>query len=291
MKNLHVWSDGQFLQMDKAKTELLAHGLHYGTGVFEGIRSYPTAQGPAIFRLDDHMRRFSAGAEVLAMEVDVDAIGQGALGLLRLNDQQSAYVRPLSFFETGGLGLDVDCLQVRSMVATLPWKSHLGDADEELGVKLTASSRHRTPATSVPPLKLCGNYVNSILAKLEATRRGFDEALFLDRDGFVCEATGENVFMVKNGKITAVEHCDALAGITRATGLTLTGAESRAVHVSELKEADEVFLTGTSAEVARVSEFDGRVYEQNSVTKEVATLYQDVVHGRSRHSDQWLTWA
>jgi branched-chain amino acid aminotransferase len=291
MRNLQVWSDGELLEMDSAKTELLAHGLHYGTGVFEGIRAYPTAKGPAIFRLADHMKRFAAGADALQMTVDVDAIGQGALELLRVNDQQSAYVRPLSFYETGGLGLDVGCLKVRSMVATLPWKSHLGDADEDTGVKLTVASRRRTPATSVPPLKLCGNYVNSILAKLEATKKGFDEALFVDDDGFVCEATGENVFLVKDGTITAVEHRDALPGITRATILTLTDAQSRAVHVSELRDADEVFLTGTSAEVARVSEFDGRVFEKNDVTKAVAELYQEVVHGRTRFSEQWLTWA
>jgi branched-chain amino acid aminotransferase len=291
MSCLTVWVDGEFLPVDDTRASLMAHGLHYGTGVFEGIRCYPTERGPAIFRLDDHMRRFAAGADALAMSVDTQALGDAALELLRRNEQASAYIRPLAYFESGGLALDVDPLTPRAFVTTLPWKSHLGDAANNVGVRLRTSSHRRTPAAAVPPLKLCGNYVNSILAKLESTRAGYDEALFVDDDGYVCEATGENVFMVKGGRVTAVEHRDALSGITKATVISLTGADSRPVHMDELRDADEVFLTGTSAEVAWVSEFDAHRYGQSVATREIAMLYQDVVHGRRSQHEEWLTWA
>ncbi len=291
MSSLTVWVDGEFLSVDDTRASLMAHGLHYGTGVFEGIRAYDTNRGPAIFRLDDHMARFSAGADALAMNVDVKAMGQASLELLRRNGQSTAYVRPLSYFESGGLALDVAPLTPKSFVTTLPWKSHLGDAADDTGVKLRTSSHRRTPAAAVPALKLCGNYVNSIIAKLESTRAGYDEALFIDDDGYVCEATGENVFMVKGGRVTAVDHHDALSGITKASVMTLTGAESRRVHRDELLDADEVFLTGTSAEVAWVSEFDGRQFARNVATREIAMLYQDVVHGRRPEHESWLTWA
>lgn len=285
-----VWMDGEYLPLDNTQASLMAHGLHYGTGVFEGIRCYPTDHGPAIFRLDAHMDRFAAGADALAMSVDVKEMGEAALELLRRNQQSAAYVRPLAYFERGGLALDVDPLTPRSFVATLPWKSHLGDAAGETGVSLRTSSFRRTPAAAVPPLKLCGNYVNSILAKLEATRAQYDEALFIDADGYVCEATGENVFMVKNGTVTAVEHPDALNGITRASVMELVSAESRPVHVDELREADEIFLTGTSAEVARVARFDDREFRRSVVSREIALLYQDVVHGRRPEYHHWLSW-
>ncbi len=291
MKDLIVWVDGQSYSHEMPQASLMAHGLHYGTGVFEGIRCYPTDRGPAIFRLDAHMTRFAAGADALSMPVDVDEMGAAALELLRRNDQQAAYIRPISYYDRGGLSLDVDQLVPRSVVATLPWTSHLGDAAQSVGVKLRTGSVRRTSAKAVPPLKLTGNYTNSILAKLEATRANYDEALFTDERGMVCEATGENVFMVNNGQITAVAHPDALPGITRATVMALTGAEERPVSLDELRQADEVFLTGTSAEVAWVAKLDGREFEQNKTSQEVARLYQDVVHGRDSSFNDWLTWA
>ena len=250
-----------------------------------------TDHGPAIFRLDAHMTRFAAGAAALSMSVDIEKMGAAALELLRRNDQQSAYIRPISYYDRGGLSLDVDQLETRSVVATLPWTSHLGDSAQHAGVKLRTGSIRRTSSQAVPPLKLTGNYVNSILAKLEATRADYDEALFTDDQGMVCEATGENVFMINNGRITAVAHPDALPGITRATVMELTGAEERSVSLDELRQADEVFLTGTSAEVAWVSKLDGRHFEKKSISLDVARLYQDVVHGRDLSHRNWLTWA
>lgn len=289
MSELTVWVDGQFTTMNHAKASLMSHGLHYGTGVFEGIRCYETDKGPAIFRLQDHLDRFAAGTDALGMTVDVQSLGKAALELIRRNKQAAAYVRPLSFFELGGLGLDTAPLTPRSLVATIPWSNHLGNA-AEVGLKMKTVSVRRTPADAVPPLKLCGNYVNSILAKREAYQEGFDEALFIDHDGYVVEATGENVFLVHDSKIVAVDHADALKGITRQTIIDLYDVEVRPVHLDELLSADEVFLTGTSAEVTWVSALDGVVYTHNPVTRCVAERYADVVHGRATDCHEWLTW-
>ena len=285
----YIWVDGELVAHDTVHASLLAHGLHYGTGVFEGIRCYPTDRGPAIFRLDAHMARFKAGTEALAMSVNVDDLGRAALELIKKNDHSSAYIRPISYYESGGLALDVAPLKQRSVVATMAWRSHLGDAADHAGVSLRTSPYRRISAKSVPPLKLCGNYVNSILAKLEATRAGYEEALFIDDAGYVCEATGENVFMVTQGKVVAVDHADALPGITRDTVIELTGAETRPVHIDELRVADEIFLTGTSAEVAGVSQLDDRSFDHRPATREISQMYQAVVHGRVPRYLDWLS--
>ncbi len=286
----HIWYDGELLATDQSGCSLLEHGLHYGTGVFEGIRCYETEHGPAIFRLHAHLERLAEGAKVLGIEFDRDAVAQGACDVLKANAHKSAYVRPIVFYGTGSLGLDVgDDLEQHVAVASLPWRSHLGEMADNVGVRVKTASVRRVPAASIPPLKLCGTYVNSILAKREASQEGFDEALFVDPDGRVCEATGENVFLVRDGKIVAVEHPDALPGITRHTVMQLMNAESRPVYLSELFEADEVFLTGTSAEVAPVTLIDDVAYEIGPVTRRLQRLYQDVVHGRLPGYEHWLT--
>lgn len=200
---------------------------------------------------------------------------------------KEAYLRPLAFYETGGLGLDVAGLRVRHFVAALPWKNHLGEDHD--GIRVRTSPFRRNPSRALPPLKLCGAYVNSILAKLEAGRAGYDEALFVDDEGFVVECTGENVFFVKGGRVTAVQHEDALPGITRATVLEMCGAESRPVLASELLAADEVFVTGTSAEITAVSSLDGRLWGPGPVTRDLQRRYQDLVHGRTEDHGAWLT--
>lgn len=285
---MRIWIDGGLKEAEEASASLLAHGLHYGTGVFEGIRAYETAEGPAIFRLPEHLARLGKGAAALGMKVDLEALHQGALEVLSDSGLRAAYLRPLAFFGGGGLSLDVDALTVRQMVAALPWSNHLGEAALR-GVRTRVSPLRRNPASALPPLKLCGNYVNSILAKREAALAGFGEALFVDDQGFVVECTGENVFMVKEGRVTAVEHRDALPGITRATVLELSKGDARPVHLEELLGADEVFLTGTSAEVSPVSALEGRAWAVGPVTRELSALYQDVVHGRSRAHLPWLT--
>jgi len=286
----HIWYDGRLLATEDSGCSLLEHGLHYGTGVFEGIRCYETAAGPAIFRLDAHMARLEAGANAIGMDVNIEEIAAATRRVLAANEHTNAYIRPIVFYGAGSLGLDVgDQLVRHTAVASLPWKSHLGEAAENKGVLVKTSTVRRVSADAVPPLKLTGTYVNSILAKLEATRAGYEEALFVDPDGRVCEATGENVFLVKDGRVTAVDHPDALAGITRDTVMQLADADDRPVYLDELLEADEVFLTGTSAEVAPVTRIDGVTFAIGPVTRRLQAMYQDLVHGRLAGHDHWLT--
>lgn len=285
------WKNGKVVSREDARPDLLANGLHYGTGVFEGIRCYETAKGPGIFQLEAHMDRFARGAEVLGMDLDMDRLTEGVVETVAASGFQNAYIRPLAFYASGGLGLDTEPLVPEMAVAVMPWKSHLGEMANNLGVRVHISSYRRNACDSLPPLKLCGGYVNSILAKREAFLAGFDEALFVDDRGYVCEATGENVFLVNGSKVTAVSHPDALPGITRATVMSLAGAGERPVLIQELLDADAVFLTGTSAEVVPVSELGGRRYERNRVVESLQHAYGDLVHGRDPSRRAWLTAA
>ena len=286
---LTLWLNGEYQDTTQRHAGGLAHGLHYGTGVFEGIRAYDTATGPAVFRFDEHLDRMRRGAELLGMSLDVARIKSVTMELLHRNQHRSAYVRPIAYYGAGGLKLDMDALESHVLVATLPWKSHLGDTTK--GVSLTASPYRRISHKTLPPLKFTGIYVTSCVAKRDATKRGFDEALFIDDDGYICEATGENVFIVKAGQVIAVEHPDALPGITRATVAEMSNAVFRKVHMEELLDADEVFLTGTSAEVAPVSALDGHTFTVGPVTLALQAAYQDVVHGRDQQYVRWLTRA
>jgi branched-chain amino acid aminotransferase len=288
MTGLHYWVDGAIHDEKSARCAPLAQSLHYGTGVFEGIRSYATSDGPRIFRLREHIDRMQRGATCLGMTIDPEAIYGGCFAALRANKLADAYIRPISYYEGGGIGLDVDPLTPRSIVAAMPWKTHLGEESQRQGISLRTSSWRRNPATSLPPLKLCGNYVNSVIAKLEATRAGYGEALFVDERGFVCEGTGENVFLVKAGRVIAVKHPDALPGITRTSIIELSGATERPVTLTELRDADEIFLTGTSVEVTGVSRFDERDVGVGPVTRELATLYAAVVRGQAEQHRGWL---
>ncbi|MCO4747671.1 MAG: aminotransferase class IV, partial [Proteobacteria bacterium] len=207
---------------------------------------------------------------------------------LHANGLRDAYLRPIAWLGGNGLSLDVENMELRQAVAALPWTSHLGEGAKERGLKLMSSSYIRNPAGAMPSLKLCGGYVNSILAKLEATRAGFDEALFLDGDR-ICEASAENVFFVKDGRFVAVEHPDMLPGITRDALIAITGAESRAATRQELMDADEILLCGTSAEVTPVTRYDDRILPIGPYTRELAQTYQDIVHGRDASFARWLT--
>jgi branched-chain amino acid aminotransferase len=230
----------------------------------------------------------NSGAQQLGMPFEVDAMFLASLQVLRANQMKDAYLRPLAVYALGGLGLDVGALSTHRAVFALPWKTHLGEAGTR-GVRLRTSPLRRNPRSSIPPLKLCGGYVNSVIAKLESTRAGFDEALFVDDAGFVCEATGENVFLVRNGEVIAVEHGDALPGITRASIRELSDAKARPVTREELLDADEVFLTGTSAEVAPVTQLDERHYPVGPVTRDLQATYASIVRGESPSYARWLT--
>jgi branched-chain amino acid aminotransferase len=290
MKAKYIWHNGALAQSDQRSAGLLDHGLHYGTGVFEGIRCYQTSNGPAVFRLEAHLERMKRGGELIGMEIDTQQLTEAIFETLAANKHQSAYIRPLAYYANGGLGLDVDPLETHVLVATLPWKSHLGDEASNVGVRLHRSKYQRISSKALPPAKLCGVYVNSVVAKLDSKRRGFDEALFLDDAGMVCECTGENLFAVFGNEVVAVQHPDALDGITRSTVINMTGATQRPLSFEELLNADEVFLTGTSAEVAAVSCLDDRTYGVGSLTREIMALYQDVVHGKDQSKPGWLSW-
>jgi branched-chain amino acid aminotransferase len=283
--SLSIWYNGELRASDSVGISPVAHGLHYGTGVFEGIRAYATADGAAVFRLRDHLERMQLGCDALGLKFSITDFEAATLAVLKANTHRDAYIRPLCMYARGGLGLDVEMLGEDVLVATLPWKPHLGSER----VKLTHSPYRRNTRLAIPPLKLCGAYVNSILAKREATARGFNEALFTDAAGQVVECTGENVFMVKDGRVTAVEHADALPGITRATVIELSGAESRPVSLAELTDADEIFLTGTSAEIAQVGWLDQRELGDNPISMELRRLYQRVVSGQETSRHAWLT--
>ncbi|MEI2433236.1 aminotransferase class IV [Lysobacter yananisis] len=281
-----IWFDGQFIAGDAPEAPLTTHAMHYGTAVFEGIRSYATGDGgAAVFRLPEHLERMRKGADMFGIDFDVERAGRAVLDTLRANGHRDAYIRPLTWMGTGSIGLDVDPLSQHLMVATIAKVVHLGGAR----TRLTVSPWKRNPATSLPPLKLSGAYVNSILAKREAKQRGFDEALFTDDKGYVVECTGANVFMVKNGEVTSVEHRDALPGITRDTMIALSGAASREVTLHELLDADEVFVCGTAAEACAIDVLDRRVFGDNPVTRELSALYAKVVRGQDSRYAHWLT--
>lgn len=281
-----AWFDGRMVSLDSPQAPLTTHVMHYGSGVFEGIRSYAIADGgAAVFRLPEHMERMRKGAVLLGIDFDIAQASEAVLQTLRANQHSDAYIRPLTWLGSGTIGLDVAPLTQHLMVATIAQPVHLAGKAARLGV----SGWRRNPAKSLPPLKLCGGYINSVLAKREAKQRGFDEALFVDDDGFVVECTGANVFMVKDGAITAVRHPDALDGITRATLVELTGATSRPVTLDELKEADEVFVCGTAAEVAPIASLDDAVFGENPVTREFQALYGRIVRGQETRYAHWLT--
>lgn len=283
--SLNLWFDGRIGPQDQTLAPLTTHAMHYGTAVFEGIRSYATPDGAAVFRLPEHLERMRKGAETFGAKFDVTEAAAAVIAVLQANRHRDAYIRPLLWYGTGSLGLDVAPLSRHLMVASMPWKPHLGDKP----VRLTVSPFRRNRAEALPPLKLSGAYVNSILAKREAGSRGFDDALFIDDAGFVVECTGVNVFLVKAGKVVAVEHPDALPGITRDTIVELAGAASRPVTLEELLEADEVFLTGTSAEVMPVAALDRKDYGATPVADELRARYLRVVRGGSPAHARWLT--
>lgn len=281
-----LWFDGELIDTGTPQATVHTHALHYGSGVFEGIRAYATKRGAAVFRLPEHLERMRKGAELLGMTFDPAVATEAVLATLRANRQSDAYIRPLAWYGDGSFGLDVAGHPQHLMVATSSTNVHLNGNR----TRVSASSWRRNPASSLPPLKLCGAYVNSILAKREVKARGFDEAMFIDDAGFVVECTGANLFLVRDGRVISVEHRDALPGITRDTLLALTGAESRPVTVAELLDADEVFACGTAAEVSPIAEIDGRRYADGSpVSRDIAAAYAKAVRGEDSHASAWLT--
>jgi branched-chain amino acid aminotransferase len=297
-----IWLDGQFVAWDAARVHILTHTLHYGLGVFEGIRCYQTAdQRSAVFRLGDHLRRLYDSAHINLMKVPHERakIEQACLETLRRNHLPAGYLRPLVFIGDGEMGLNPGGNAIRVAIIAWAWGKYLGEEGVERGIraKISSFSRHFVNAKMTKG-KTCGDYVNSILAKREALLDGYDEAIMLDSQGLVSEASGENIFLVRDGVIATPTLHSVLGGITRATVIELANdkgipVEERAVTRDELYVADEVFLTGTAAEITPIREIDRRAIGAGTRGPIAATLQKaffDVVSGREPKYERWLTY-
>ncbi|MEE9447101.1 MAG: branched-chain amino acid transaminase [Arenicellales bacterium] len=296
-----IWSDGELIPWRDAKTHLLTHTLHYGLGVFEGVRAYETDQGAAIFRLDDHTKRLHNSGKILNMKMpyDLATLNKAQIDVVRENNLDSGYLRPMAYYGSEGMGIRADMLETHVMVAAWAWGAYLGDDAIQNGIKVRTSSytRHHVNST-MSQAKACGNYINSILALQEAIASGAQEALLLDASGFVMEGSGENVFLVKDGVLYTPDITSALDGITRQTIMQL--AEELGYQVKECRItrdqvylADEAFFTGTAAEVTPIQSLDDRIIGSGGrgpITERLQTLYFDVVNGRSKAHQHWLTY-
>ncbi|MEQ3724791.1 branched-chain amino acid transaminase [Alcanivorax sp.] len=297
-----IWLDGELVPWQDAKVHVLTHTLHYGMGVFEGVRAYETAKGPAIFRLQDHTDRLFNSAHILNMKLPFtkEQINEAHLSAIRENKLPHAYLRPMAFYGSEGMGLRAHNLKVHVMVAAWEWPSYMSPEALELGIKVRTSSytRHHVNITMCKA-KANGNYMNSMLALNEALSGGADEALLLDNEGYVAEGSGENVFLVRDGIIYTPELTSCLDGITRKTIIQL--AEERGYPVrekritrDELYIADEAFFTGTAAEVMPIRELDGRIIgagKRGPVTEQLQAVYFDLVRGKLDDDyGDWLTY-
>ncbi len=295
-----IWHDGGFVDWRDARTHVLTHTLHYGMGVFEGVRAYATGQGPAIFRLEDHTRRLFNSAHILGMRLpyDQDTLNAAQRDAVRENGLESAYIRPMFYYGAEGMGLRADNLNVHCIVAAWDWGAYLGEENIKHGIRIKVSSftRHHVNVTMCRA-KANGNYMNSMLALQEALRDGYDEALLLDAEGYVMEGSGENVFIVRDGLIYTPDLTSALDGITRKTVMALAREMGlrvieKRITRDEVYISDEAFFTGTAAEVTPIREVDGRAIGSGTrgpITERLQTRYFDVVQGRSPEHSHWLT--
>ncbi|MFZ4514925.1 MAG: branched-chain amino acid transaminase [Acidimicrobiia bacterium] len=299
-KTAKIWMDGEFVPWDDANVHVLTHSLHYGMGVFEGIRAYPTTNGPAIFRLADHVRRLRASAHLFMMDTpySADELCDAIKATVRVNDVESCYIRPLIYLGYGEMGLNPLPCSVNVAIAIWPWGSYLGDEGVKNGVRMKVSSwRRMDPNVNPVAAKGTGIYINSSLAKVEALKAGYDEAIMLNTQGFVAECTGENVFIVKNGKlITPPLSAGALDGITRDSVMTIArdlGIEVVTENLlrHDLYLADEAFCTGTAAEVVPIRSVDDReIGPPGEVTRKIQEVYQAAVHGHVEQYKDWLEY-
>ncbi len=296
-----IWFDGQMVDWREAKVHVLTHTLHYGMGVFEGVRAYHAEGGTAIFRLQAHTDRLFRSAKIMNMDMPFskEELNEAQLAAVRENGLDSAYLRPMVFYGSEGMGLRADNLKSHVIVAAWSWGAYLGKDALEKGIRIRTSSftRHHVNI-SMCKAKANGQYINSMLALSDALRDGYDEALLLDVDGFVAEGSGENFFMVYDGVIYTPELTSALDGITRQTVMQLAkeeGYEVREKRITrdEVYVADEAFFTGTAAEVTPIRELDGRTIgcgSRGPVTEVLQKKYFDVVHGRSEAHKDWLAY-
>lgn len=296
-----IWVDGEMVAWRDAKVHVLTHTLHYGMGVFEGIRAYKTDQGTAIFRLAEHTRRLFNSAKILGMTIpyEYDTLIEAQKEVVRANNLDSAYLRPIVYLGSEGMGLRADNLSVHCSIAAWEWGAYLGADNLEKGIRIKTSSytRHHVNI-SMCKAKANGHYINSMLALSEALRDGYDEALLLDVEGYVAEGSGENLFVVRDGNIFTPDLTSCLDGITRDSIFKLAAEigmpiQERRITRDEVYIADEAFFTGTAAEVTPIRELDGRVIGKGMrgpVTEKLQTMFFDQVHGRRKQYPEWLTY-
>ncbi|MDZ4654827.1 MAG: branched-chain amino acid transaminase [Coriobacteriia bacterium] len=293
-----IWMDGTLVDWDKAQIHVLTHALHYGSGVFEGIRCYEIGDGSAVFRLTEHMQRFERSAKMLFMDLgySVEEMVEAVKETIRANGLKSCYIRPLAFRGYGVMGLDPIPAPVQVIIAVWSWETYMGEEALVKGVDVGVSSWRQRGINSLPPsIKATGNYLNSSLARIEANRHGYNEAILLNEEGKVCEGTGENLFIVRDGVISTPPVSDGLLeGITRdsimviADNLDYPVLEESLVR-TDLYTADEMFMTGSAAEVVPVRSVDGHVIgDAGPITLELQKTFFGVVHGEEPEYEEWL---
>lgn len=295
-----IWYDGKLVPWRDATTHVLTHSLHYGLAVFEGVRAYKTADGTAIFRLREHTERLFNSAKIFMMEIPYspEQLADAQREVVRANKLDSCYLRPIVFYGSEKMGVSPKGARVHVAIAAWPWGAYLGEEGLQKGIRVKTSSyaRHHINVSMVRS-KTAGHYVNSILANLEATRDGYDEALLLDTNGFVAEGAGENLFIVRDGRIYEPEMVSGLIGITRRSVIELAGDLGYTVSAMPMTRddvylADEAFFTGTAAEVTPIRELDGRAIgagRRGPITEKIQNLFFDVVNGRAAKYKHWLT--
>ncbi len=297
-----IWFDGKMVDWDKANIHVLTHSLHYGLGVFEGIRFYKCADGrPAVFRLKEHIDRFFESNLIarIGLPIKNEDLFQACIETIKINKLDEGYIRPLSFIGYGAMGLYVEGNPIHTIVAVWPWGAYLGEEGLKNGIRAKVSSftRHH-PNVGMTKAKICGQYTNSILAKKEVKEAGYEEAIMLDPEGYVSECSGENIFITKDNVIKTTSLTSILAGITRNTIIEI--AKDKGYNVieqrftrDEMYSADEVFITGTAAEVTPIREIDHRTIGKGKpgpITKEVQQTYFDTVVGKVEKYKKWLTY-
>jgi len=289
-----IWMDGKLIPFKDAKIHVLTHALHYGSAVFEGIRVYKTNKGPAVFRLKEHIKRLIDSANSLFMKVPYsnEEIENAIIQTIKENKIVEGYIRPIIFYGFGKMGLDPRGAQINIVIAVWPWGKYLGDS-----VKVKTSPYMRIhPKSLKADKKVCGHYVNSTLASLEAKEQGYDEALLLDYKGNVAEGPGENIFLIKDNKLKTpkLDH-QILPGITRDAVMQIAkdlgySVEETDINPDELVEADELFFTGTAAEITFISKLDKKEFEKGKISKQIKNKFLDIVHGRDEKYKEWLRY-
>jgi branched-chain amino acid aminotransferase len=293
-----IWMDGEIIDWKDAKIHVLTHALHYGSGVFEGIRCYKTKKGPAVFRFIEHLERLFASAKIYHMKLpfSLEELREATKELIRVNGLDACYIRPIVFRGYGEMGLNPLNSIVNVSIAVWPWGAYLGEEGIKNGIRCNISTYERISPNALPPFAKCtGPYVNSILAKVESIKGGYDEAIMLDYRRMVSEGPGENIFIVKDGTVyTTPEHASILRGITRDSVMKIAGALGYEVVEKDLTKeslfkADEVFFTGTAAEITPIREIDGiEIGKPGPITKKIQEKFYSIVKGEDAAYEKWL---